>query len=165
MQVLFPKHVWLHTEYMPTLDSWTGASYLSLHVITVTRWITSGIIIHHRSNAYESFLLVLATLLCCYCCHFCYYYSVVAAVTHIVTISTVATAVTLLLLLLLFLATSLLLVARSFPTLLSGKNSYSHTCNLLAPLIQQLGVVCRQQIVSGTVAIILLCYWYFACRH
>ena len=87
MQVLFPKHVWLHTEYMPTLHWRTGASYISLRVITVTWWIASGIIIHHRSNAYEFFLLVLATLLCSYCCYCCCCYSVATAVTLLVLLS------------------------------------------------------------------------------
>lgn len=157
MQVLFPKHVWLHTEYMPTLDWRTGASYLSLRVIAVTWRIISVTLIHHRSTAYESFttglhyvtlprlvpcykrdcatllLLLLVLLLCC-CCYCC----------------------------------SLLLrcyLLQTFLEPLPGKNSSPFTCSLLAPLIQQLGIVCREQIVSGTVAIILLCYWYFACRH
>ena len=30
MQVLFHKHVWLYTEYMPTLHWWTGASSVTL---------------------------------------------------------------------------------------------------------------------------------------
>ena len=96
MQVLFPKHVWLHTEYMPTLDWRTGASYLSLRVIAVTWWITSVTLIHHRSTAYESFttgpcyvtlsrlvpcykrdwatllLLLLLLSLCCCCHYWCY---------------------------------------------------------------------------------------------
>ena len=55
MQVLFHKHVWLYTEYMPTLHWWTGASSVSPYVMTVTWWTTSGIILHHRSNAYELF--------------------------------------------------------------------------------------------------------------
>ena len=53
MQVLFHKHVWLFTEYMPTLYWWTGASSVSPYVMTVTWWTTSGIIIHHWSGAYE----------------------------------------------------------------------------------------------------------------
>ena len=53
MQVLFHKHVWLYTEYMPTLYWWTGASYVSPYVMTVTWWTTSGTILHHRSIAYE----------------------------------------------------------------------------------------------------------------
>ena len=68
---------------MPTLDWWTGASYLSLRVITIAWWITSG---NHPSPvhclrvfSYWSLLL----LVCCYCCHFvataaiilpCYWY-------------------------------------------------------------------------------------------
>ena len=38
MQVLFHKHVWLYTEYMPTLHWWTGASSVSPYVMTVTWW-------------------------------------------------------------------------------------------------------------------------------
>ena len=49
------KYVWLYTEYMPTLHWRTGASYISPYVITVTWRMSSDIIIHHRSNAYESF--------------------------------------------------------------------------------------------------------------
>ena len=158
MQVLFPKHVWLHTEYMPTLDWRTGASYISLRVIGVTWWITSVTLIHHRSTAYESFTtgpryVTLSRLVPCYKRDW-------------------ATLLPLLLLLLLFCCCyccSLLLrcylLQDSFPTPLPGKNSYSPTCNLLTPLIQQFGIVCRQQIVSGTVAIILLWYWYFSCRY
>ena len=55
MQVLFHKHVWLYSEYMPTLHWWIGASSVSPYVMTVTWWTTSGIIVHHRSNAYELF--------------------------------------------------------------------------------------------------------------
>ena len=53
MQVLFHKHVWLHSEYMPTLHWWIGASSVSPYVMTVTWWTASGIIIHHWSGAYE----------------------------------------------------------------------------------------------------------------
>ena len=53
MQVLFHKHVWLYTEYMPTLHWWTRDSSVSPYVMTVTWWTTSGIIIHHWSSAYE----------------------------------------------------------------------------------------------------------------
>ena len=56
MQVLFHKHVWLYSEYMPTLHWWTGASSVSPYVITITWSIASDIIIHHRSNAYELFI-------------------------------------------------------------------------------------------------------------
>ena len=55
MQVLFHKHIWLYSEYMPTLHWWIGASSVSPYVMTVTWWTTSGIILHHRSNAYEFF--------------------------------------------------------------------------------------------------------------
>ena len=75
---------------MPTLDWWTGASYISLRVIVVTWWITSVTLIHHRSTAYESFTTgsrcvtlprlvpcykrdwatLLLLLLCC-CCYYC----------------------------------------------------------------------------------------------
>ena len=53
MQVLFHKHVWLYTEYMPTLHWWIGASSVSPYVMTVTWWTASGIIIHHWFGAYE----------------------------------------------------------------------------------------------------------------
>ena len=55
MQVLFHKHVWLYSEYMPTLHWWTGASSVSPYVITVAWSIASDIFIHHWSNAYELF--------------------------------------------------------------------------------------------------------------
>ena len=55
MQVLFHKHVWLYLEYMPTLHWRTGASSVSPYVITVAWGITSAIIIHHWSYAYELF--------------------------------------------------------------------------------------------------------------
>ena len=55
MQVLFHKHVWLYSEYMPTLHWWIGASSMSPYVMIVTWWTTSGIILHHRPNAYELF--------------------------------------------------------------------------------------------------------------
>ena len=55
MQVLFHKHVWLYSEYMPTLHWWIGASSVSPYVMIVTWWTASGIILHHRSNAYELF--------------------------------------------------------------------------------------------------------------
>ena len=53
MQVLFHKHVWLYSEYMPTLHWWSGASSVSPYVMTVTWWTASYIIIHHWSGAYE----------------------------------------------------------------------------------------------------------------
>ena len=56
MQVLLHKHVWLYSEYMPTLHWWTGASSVSPYVITVAWGIASDIIIHHWSNAYELFI-------------------------------------------------------------------------------------------------------------
>ena len=55
MQVLFHKHVWLYSEYMPTLHWWIGASSVSPYVITITWGIASDIIIHHWSIAYELF--------------------------------------------------------------------------------------------------------------
>jgi len=55
MQVLFHKHVWLYSEYMPTLHWWIGASSVSPYVITIAWIIASGIILHHRSNSYELF--------------------------------------------------------------------------------------------------------------
>ena len=56
MQVLFHKHVWLYSEYMPTLHWWTGASSVSPYVITIAWSIAPNIILHHRSNAYELFI-------------------------------------------------------------------------------------------------------------
>ena len=53
MQVLFHKHVWLYSEYMPTLHWWIGASSVSPYVMIVTWWTASDIIIHHWSGAYE----------------------------------------------------------------------------------------------------------------
>ena len=53
MQVLFHKHVWLYSEYMPTLHWWTGASSVWPYVMTITWSIESDIILHHRSIAYE----------------------------------------------------------------------------------------------------------------
>ena len=38
---------------MPTLHQWTRASSVSPEVMTVTWWTASGIILHHRSIAYE----------------------------------------------------------------------------------------------------------------
>ena len=55
MQALFHKHVWLFTEYMPTLHWWIGASSISPYVITIAWGIASGIIIHHWSIDYELF--------------------------------------------------------------------------------------------------------------
>ena len=56
MQVLFQKHVWLYSAYMPTLHCWSGASSVSPYVIIVPWSITSDIILHHRSNGYELFI-------------------------------------------------------------------------------------------------------------
>ena len=53
MKVLFHKHVWLYSEYMPTLYWWIGASSVSPYVITVAWWMPSDIIIHHWSIAYD----------------------------------------------------------------------------------------------------------------
>ena len=53
MQVLFHKHIWLYSEYMPTLHWWIGASSVSPCVMTVTWWTASGIILYHRSITYE----------------------------------------------------------------------------------------------------------------
>ena len=71
MQVLFHKHVWLFTEYMPTLHWWIGASSVSPYVITITWGITSGIIIQHWSIAYELFIY----------CSLLIYYSVATVTT------------------------------------------------------------------------------------
>ena len=56
MQVLFHKHVWLFTEYMPTLHWWIEASSISPYVITIAWGIASDIIIHHSSIVYELFI-------------------------------------------------------------------------------------------------------------
>ena len=72
MQVLFHKHVWLYSEYMPTLHWWTGASYVSPQVMTVTWWTASGIILHHRSIAYELFI---------YCSSLIYFSIAIAIIT------------------------------------------------------------------------------------
>ena len=47
---------YIYSEYMPTLHWWIGASSVSPYVITITWGITSGIIIHHWSIAYELFI-------------------------------------------------------------------------------------------------------------
>ena len=62
-------HVWLFTEYMPTLHWWIGASSISPYVITIAWGSTSDIIIHHWSIAYELFTYCssLILLFCCYC--------------------------------------------------------------------------------------------------
>ena len=82
MQVLFHKHVWLYSEYMPTLHRWIGASSVSPYVMTVTWWTASGIILHHRSIAYELsiycslliyFSVAIATITTKYQKHYFYY--------------------------------------------------------------------------------------------
>ena len=40
---------------MPTLHWWTGASFVSLYVITIAWWMPSDTIIYHWSIAYELF--------------------------------------------------------------------------------------------------------------
>ena len=55
MEVIFCKHIFLYSEYMPALHWWTRASDVSPYVITVAWGIASDIIIHHWSNAYELF--------------------------------------------------------------------------------------------------------------
>ena len=72
MQVLFHKHVWLYSEYMPTLHWWTGASSVSPYVITVAWLIASDIIIHHWSNAFELFI---------YCSSLIYFSIAIAIIT------------------------------------------------------------------------------------
>ena len=64
MQVLCHKHVWLFTEYMPTLHWWIGASSISPYVIT-TAW---GIALIHCLRAFH--ILFFAYLL-----FHCYYYN------------------------------------------------------------------------------------------
>ena len=64
MQVLFHKHVWLYSEYIPTLHWWTRASSVSPCVITVAWGITSDIIIHHWSIAYELFKYCSSLIYC-----------------------------------------------------------------------------------------------------
>ena len=72
MQVLFHKHVWLYLKYMPTLHWWIGASSVSPYVMIVTWWTTSGIILHHRSIAYDLFI---------YCSSLIYFSAVIAIIT------------------------------------------------------------------------------------
>ena len=55
LQVLFHKHVWLYSKYMPTLYWWIGASSVSSYVITVAWWMSSDISIHHWSISYDLF--------------------------------------------------------------------------------------------------------------
>ena len=84
MQVLFHKHVWLYSEYMPTLHWRIGASSVSPYVMTVTWWTASDIIIHHWSGAYEFsiywftliyFPVAIVTITTKYQKHyFCYHY-------------------------------------------------------------------------------------------
>ena len=81
MQVIFHKHIWLFTEYMPTLHWWTGASSISSYVITIAWGIASDIIIHHWSIPYEHFTywsslsyfsvatVTITTNCYCYFCH------------------------------------------------------------------------------------------------
>ena len=96
MQVLFPKHVWRHTECMPTSHWRTGASHISLRVITVAWWISSKQITDPLPTSLS------------YCCYCCYLFCSAAA-------TTVATAVTCLaLLLLLLLLLSLATVATCY---------------------------------------------------
>ena len=71
MEVLFHKHVWLYSEYMPTLHWWTRASSVSPYVMTVTWSIASGITLHHRSIAYELFHIFFFA----YLLFRCYYYN------------------------------------------------------------------------------------------
>ena len=97
MQVLFPKHVWRHTECMPTSHWRTGASHISLCVITVAWWISSKQITDPLPTSLSHCccylfcsaavttvaatvtwfvllllsLLLLATVATCYCCHYC----------------------------------------------------------------------------------------------
>ena len=72
MQVLFHKHVWLYSEYLPTLHWWIGASSVSPYVMTVTWWTASGAILHHRSIAYELFI---------YCSSLIYFSVAIAIIT------------------------------------------------------------------------------------
>ena len=83
MQVLFHKHVWLYSKYMPTLYWWTGASSVSPYVITVAWGIASDIIIHHWSIAYKLltywyllsyFSVATITSLQNQYCYFCHHY-------------------------------------------------------------------------------------------
>ena len=94
MQFLFPKHVWRHTECMPTSHWRTGASHIFLRVIAVAWWISSKQITNPlpTSLSYCCYLfcsavvttvvavtcyccylllLLLATVATCYCCHYC----------------------------------------------------------------------------------------------
>ena len=55
MQVLFHKHIWLYSKYMPTLYWWIGARSVSPYIIIVAWWMPSDIVIHHWSIACELF--------------------------------------------------------------------------------------------------------------
>ena len=88
MQVLFHKHVWLYSEYMPTLHWWIGASSVSPYVMTVTWWTAFGIILYHRSIAYELsiycssliyFPVAIAIITIKYQKHYFYYYYLLLA--------------------------------------------------------------------------------------
>ena len=57
---------------MPTLHWWIGASSVSPYVITITWGIASGIILHHRSIAYE---------LSIYCASLIYFSIAIAIIT------------------------------------------------------------------------------------
>ena len=156
MQVLFPKHVWWHTECMPTSHWGTGASHISLHVISGAWWISSKQITDPLPTSLS------------YCC--CYLFCSAA-------VTTVACYCCYLLLLLLATAVTTAVPCHfcySLHCCYLLQYFFSHCCReiifpvhaqLLAPLIRQLGIVSRQQIVCDTIVIILLCCWYFACTH
>ena len=77
MQVLFPKHVWRHTECMPTSHWRTGASHISLRVITVAWWISSKQITDPLPTS--------LSYCCCYYCCYCWYLSCSTAVITVAT--------------------------------------------------------------------------------
>ncbi len=118
MQVLFPKHVWRHTECMPTSHWRTGASHISLRVITVAWWISSKQITDPLPTSLS------------YCC--CYLSCSAAA-------TTVATAVTCLALLLLLLLLSLATVATCY--------CCHYCCSLPLPLLATLLLLLCLQIL------------------
>ena len=154
MQVLFPKHVWLHTECMPTSHWRTGASHISLRVITVAWWISSKQITDPLPTSlsycccccYLScsaavtclalllllLLLSLATVATCYCCHYCFSLPLLLLVT--------------------LLLPATILVRWS----LTGTDNFRQRGNL-APLIQSLEIVCR---VNRSFLTPLLSYYF-----
>ena len=101
---------------------------------------------NHRPIAYEFVLLLLLVLLCCYCC---YYYRFLLLL--------LATAVTTAVPCHCYYSLHCCYLLQFWYAGRWREQTISVNGQLLAPLIQSLGIVCRQQIVSDTVVIILLC--------